>query len=130
MGSPGKWAKDLSASPDPVCMKMSTVVAGGGAVSPVLLLAHVVPWWQVAATAVIAAGILIYRLLAERGRRKTLETTYRHAPGGTVVVLGEGPGGPSMWIQVGEGQRPEQPIPVIRVRVPSRRRAPSGGKPT
>ncbi len=125
-------AKDSRTSYDSVCMKISTVVAGSGAVScPVLLLAHVVPWWQTAAAVAIPAGILIYRLLAERVRRKTLETTYRHAPAGTVVVLGEGPGGPPMWIQVGEGQRPEQPTPAsVRERVLHRRQAPSGGQPT
>lgn len=91
-------------------MKISTAVAGGGAVGPMLFLAHVVPWWEVCAPIVVSVGVLIYRLLAEGGRRKTLETTYRHAPGGTVVVLGEGPGGPLMWIRVGEGQRSELPI--------------------
>jgi hypothetical protein len=113
-------------------MKISTVVVGGGAVSPVLLLAHVVPWWEPCAAGVIVAGILIYRLLAERERRKTLEATYRHAPAGTVVVLGEGPGGPLMWIRVGEDQRPEQPspAPATWVHLPDRRQASSGGQPT
>jgi hypothetical protein len=91
-------------------MKISRVVAG--AVSPALFLAHVVSWWETGAATVALAGILIYRLLAERERRKTLEATYRHAPGGTVVILGEGQGGPPMWIGVGEGQRPEQPVPA------------------
>jgi hypothetical protein len=76
---------------------------------------------------VIMFARLIYRLLAERERRRTLEATYRYAPPGTVVVQGEGPGGPPMWIRVGEGQRAE-PLPaqpVIRVFVLRRWRAPS-----
>jgi len=70
-----------------------------------LFSAHVVSWEGTCAVLVASAAILIYRLLAERGRRKTLEITYRYAPHKTVLVLGEGPGGPAMWIQVG-GQQP------------------------
>jgi hypothetical protein len=93
---------------------------------PVLLMTHVVSWPAGCLVSVVTFGFLIYRLLAERERRKTLEAAYRHAPAGTVVVQGDGPGGPPMWIRVGEGQRPEPaPRPVIWVLVSRRWRAPS-----
>jgi hypothetical protein len=98
----------------------------GLAASPALFLTHVVSWWEACAVIVVWFGTLVYRLLAERERRKTLEATYRYAARGTVVVQGEGPGGPPMWIRVGDGQWPVQPAPpVIRVSVPRRKRAPS-----
>jgi hypothetical protein len=76
------------------------------------LAAHAVSWWAVAGVVAVMFGILLFRLLAERERRKTLETTYRYAPAGTVVELGDGPGGPPMCIHVGEGHRPELPAVV------------------
>jgi hypothetical protein len=96
---------------------MSTVPARGWVERAAPVVAHVVSWWVAAAVLLVTFGILTYRLLAERARRKTLEATYRYAPAGTVVVQGEGPGGPPMWIRVGEGQRPEPPGAVINVRV-------------
>ncbi|GAX58729.1 hypothetical protein [Streptomyces olivochromogenes] len=39
--------------------------------------------------------------LAERRRRATLLELVRHAPAGTVVVQGEGRGGPAMSVQIG-----------------------------
>ncbi len=77
-----------------------------------LVVAHAMSWWAVAAVVAVMFGTLLYRLFAERERRKTLETTYRYAPVGTVVELGEGPGGPAMCIQVGKGHRPEPPTLV------------------
>jgi hypothetical protein len=64
--------------------------------------AHVVAWPCTAAILVVTA---IYRLLAERARRKTLVDLVSHAPAGTVVVMEKGPGGPAMWIRVGDGLR-------------------------
>jgi hypothetical protein len=85
---------------------MSSAMKGLGlGVGPVLLMTHAVSWSAGCSVIVITLGVLIYRLLAERERRKTLEVTYRHAPAGTVVVQGDGPGVPRMWIRVGEGQR-------------------------
>ncbi len=66
---------------------------------------HVVSWPGVCVVIVSLACILIYRLLAERGRRKTLVELCRNAGEGTVVVLGRGPGGPEMRVQVGAGPR-------------------------
>jgi hypothetical protein len=63
---------------------------------------------------VLAFGFLGYRLLAERGRRKTLEATYQAAPGGTIVELGGGPAGPPMIVRVGYGV----PLPAVHVHVP------------
>jgi hypothetical protein len=68
--------------------------------------------------ALTVAGVMLaglaFRLLAERGRRKTLEAAFR-APANTVVVLDKGPGGPSMWVWVGEGPSPGEPQPAIWV---------------
>jgi hypothetical protein len=50
--------------------------------------------WVYGAVSAVAAG---YRLLAERERRKTLL-----APPGTVVFVNKGPGGPAMWLKVGD----------------------------
>lgn len=79
----------------------------GRAVRAALFVAYVVSWWTALAVIGITFGLLAYRLLAERGRRKTLEAAFR-APANTVIALGEGPGGPKMWIWVGEGQQPTQ----------------------
>jgi hypothetical protein len=68
---------------------------------------HVLVWPYIAA---ILAATAIYRLLAERVRRKTLTDLLSHAPAGTIVVMGKGPGGPAMWIKVGDGPRfPSRP---------------------
>ena len=87
-----------------------------------LVAVHVASWPGACAVMVTIFGFLAYRLLAERGRRRTLEATYRYAPAGTAVVQGDGPGGPPMWIWVGEGVRPEPP--GISVLVSSRRPVP------
>jgi hypothetical protein len=77
-----------------------------------LLVAQASSWWTVLAVLGTTFGILGYRLLAERGRRKTLEAAFL-APANTVVVLGEGSGGPPMWVWVGTGQQPACPLPGI-----------------
>jgi hypothetical protein len=70
-------------------------VAGAGAAA-----AHVLAWPY---TAAILAVTAIYRLLAERARRKTLVDLVSRAPAGTIVVMEKGPGGPAMWVRVGDG---------------------------
>lgn len=91
-----------------------------------LFAVHMVSWPGACMVIVTAFATLAYRLLAERERRKTLETTYRYAPARTVVVQDDGPGGPPMRIWVGEGERPQPPIISVRVarqrRLPPRRR--------
>jgi hypothetical protein len=82
-----------------------------------VITAHMTSWWAACTVIVVIFGILLYRLLAERERRKTLEATYLYAPAGTVVIQDEGPGGPPMWVRVGDGPRPEPPGVVIRRRV-------------
>lgn len=72
-------------------------VAGAGAVA-----VHVLAWPY---TAVVLAAGAVYRLLAERARRKTLINLVSGAPAGTIVVMEKGPGGPAMWVRVGEGPR-------------------------
>ena len=68
---------------------------------------HVLAWPY---TAAVLAATAVYRLLAERGRRKTLIDLVSHAPAGTIVVMERGPGGPAMWVRVGNGpQLPPRP---------------------
>ena len=68
---------------------------------------HVLAWPYTAAILVLTA---VYRLLAERERRKTLVDLVSHAPAGTIVVMEKGPGGPAMWVRVGGGsQFPPRP---------------------
>lgn len=61
--------------------------------------------WPYAAAAITAAAL--YRLLAEWQRRKTLIELVSRAPANTTVVLERGPGGPAMWVKVGDGERPQ-----------------------
>ena len=62
--------------------------------------AHVLAWPY---TAAVLAATAVYRLLAERARRKTLVDLVSQAPAGTIVVMEKGPGGPAMWVKVGDG---------------------------
>jgi hypothetical protein len=71
------------------------VSVGGAAV-------HTLAWPY---TVVVLAATAVYRLLAERARRKTLMDLMSHAPAGTIVVMEKGPGGPAMWVRVGDRLR-------------------------
>jgi len=62
----------------------------------------VLAWPYAAVVLVVTAA---YRLLAERARRKTLVDLVSHAPTDTIVVVEKGPGGPAMWIKVGDGSQ-------------------------
>lgn len=53
----------------------------------------------------VATAVAGYRLLAERQRRKTLLALASRAPAGTVVFVDKGPGGPAMWLTVGDGNQ-------------------------
>jgi hypothetical protein len=79
-----------------------------------LLAAHAASWWTALAVAGVVLASLVFRLLAERSRRKTLEAAFR-APARTLVIMDKGPGGPAMWVWVGENQSSEQPEPVTWV---------------
>jgi hypothetical protein len=79
--------------------RLAVVSAGAAAV-------HVLAWPY---TAVVLAATAVYRLLAERARRKTLVDLVSRAPTGTIVVMGKGPGSPAMWVRVGDG--PQFPPP-------------------
>ena len=87
---------------------MTGLTAGRGAVASAGAAAvHVLAWPY---TAVVLAVTAVYRLLAERARRKTLVDLVSHAPAGTIVVMEKGPGGPAMWVRVGDGpQFPPRP---------------------
>jgi hypothetical protein len=68
---------------------------------------HVLAWPYAAAILAVTA---VYRLLAERERRKTLMDLVSRAPAGTIVVMEKGPGGPAVWVKVGgELQFPPRP---------------------
>jgi uncharacterized protein (DUF849 family) len=68
---------------------------------------HVLAW---PCTAAVLVATAVYRLLAERARRKTLVDLVSLAPTGTIVVMEKGPGGPAMWVRVGGGlQLPPRP---------------------
>ncbi|MDQ0771608.1 hypothetical protein QF026_000074 [Streptomyces aurantiacus] len=49
----------------------------------------------------VVAVVAVESALAERQRRDTLLALVRHAPAGTVVVQGEGRGGPAVSVQIG-----------------------------
>ena len=70
----------------------------GAAASAGAAAVHTLAWPY---TALILAVTAVYRLLAERARRKTVMDVVSHAPAGTIVVMEKGPGGPAMWIRVG-----------------------------
>lgn len=53
----------------------------------------------------VAAAVAGYRLLAEWQRRKTLLALASQARAGTVVLVDKGPGGPAMWLKVGDGNQ-------------------------
>ena len=95
-------------------MRISTPVDPGWIERIALLAAHGVSWWAALTVAGTVVAGLVFRLLAERGRRKTLEAAFQ-APANTVVVLDKGPGGPSMWIWVGDTPSPGRADPVIWV---------------
>jgi hypothetical protein len=79
----------------------------GAAVSVGAAAVHVLAWPYTAAVLGLTA---VFKLLAERARRKTLVDLVSRAPAGTIVVMGKGPGGPAMWVRVGgELQFPPRP---------------------
>jgi hypothetical protein len=93
-------------------MRMPMPAAQGWTGRAALIVAHAASWWMVLTVAGVVLAGLAFRLLAERGRRKTLEAVFR-APANTVVVLDKGPGDPSMLVWVGEGPSPGQPQPSV-----------------
>jgi hypothetical protein len=107
-------AKLLRVSYDSPGMRMSTPATQSWVGRTALVMMHAATWWTALTAAGMVLTVLVYRLLAERGRRKTLEAMFQ-APAGTVVALGKSPVGPSMLVLVGEGQRFEQPVSAIWV---------------
>jgi hypothetical protein len=73
-------------------------------------------WPGACAAVLVTVVIVVYRLLAERERRKTLFVTYLHAPAGTVVVQGQSSAGPQMWVRVGSDPGPV-PAPIVIWRI-------------
>ena len=87
-------------------IKTSTTPHRGWLTGAALSALHMLSWPGACAMIVSMFGILVYRLLAERARPKTLEATFRAAPPNTVVVQDAGAGGPAMRIWIGEVERP------------------------
>ncbi len=86
--------------------------------------------WPVACVMVAALLVLLgYRLAAERARRRTLTEACAYAPTGTVIVQKSGPGGPAMWIWIGDGQRPgpQQGASVVVLPAGCRRKPQAAG---
>jgi hypothetical protein len=69
----------------------------------VQVITLVIGWPGVCAGVSVVFVALVYRLLAEWQRRKTLLATYLYAPAGTIVVQGHGPAGAPLWVRVGGG---------------------------
>ena len=87
-------------------------------------MAHAVSW-PVACEMVAALLILLgFRLVAERARRRTLIEACAYAPGGTVIFQEAGPGGPAMWVWIGDGQRPGPPDASVALLPVERRSRP------
>lgn len=61
-------------------------------------------------TILVAMAVLLYRLLAEWQRRRTLLALLREAPTGTLIFQGKGVGGAEMCIMVGPDNRPVEQI--------------------
>lgn len=81
----------------------------GATASAGAVAVHVAAWPYTAALLTFRA---VYRLLAERARRKTLVELVSHSPAGTIVVMEKGPGGPAMGIRVGGEMQCQPPVEV------------------
>ena len=88
-------------------VKLTVIPSGWWGSLLAALADHGLTWPQAAVVLGILGAWLIYRLLTERARRKTLTELVERAPKGTVVLQARGAGGPAMRVQVGEGQGPE-----------------------
>jgi hypothetical protein len=73
-----------------------------------LATVHMLPWPYAVAILATTAAFLGYRLLAERARRSTLTTLVQRSPAGTTMFMDAGPGGPAMWVHVGD-RDPHEP---------------------
>lgn len=61
-------------------------------------------------TVIVALAVLVYRLLAEWQRRRTLLALLREAPTGTLIFQGKGVGGAEMCILVGPELGPVEKV--------------------
>ena len=68
--------------------------------------------WPIGVVLVLAEPVrLVHGLLAERARRRTLESLCERAPASTLIIQHQGPGGPAMTVRIGapEGSGPPMP---------------------
>jgi hypothetical protein len=78
------------------------------------LLAHAGLWPVASAMVAVLFTLLGYRVAAEQSRRRTVIEVCTYAPSGTVIVQEAGPGGPAMWVWIGNRQRPGlHGVPVV-----------------
>jgi hypothetical protein len=61
--------------------------------------------WTAGTVVAVLVIKAVYRLLAERARRTTLDHLFRSAPGGSVIEQKSGVGAPGMTIWVGDGRK-------------------------
>jgi hypothetical protein len=70
------------------------------------LWVHAASWPVAWVMVAVLFTLLGYRVAAEQSRRRTVIEVCTYAPGGTVMVQEAGPGGPAMWVWIGDRQRP------------------------
>jgi hypothetical protein len=79
--------------------------SGGGLDWVSTIVPHLAWWSNLVASLATPLLLCLTRFVAERQRRATLVTLMREAPGGTVVILDKGLGGPAMCVWIGDGRR-------------------------
>jgi hypothetical protein len=113
----------------PTCMRLSDARHQGWAELGTGLVAHAASWPVACMMVAALLALLGYRLAAEKARRRTLTEACAYAPTGTVIVQKSGPGGPAMWVWIGDGQRPgpQQGAAVVVLPAGRRRRPQAAG---
>ena len=105
-------------------MRLSNARHQGWAELGTGLVAHAASWPVACVMVAALFALLGYRLAAEQARRRTLIEACTYAPSGTVIVQKAGPGGPAMWVWIGDGQRPGLQAASVVVLPAGRRRRP------
>jgi hypothetical protein len=113
----------------PTSMRLSDARHQGWAELGTGLVAHAGSWPVACVMVAALLALLGYRLAAEKARRRTLAEACAYAPPGTVIVQKAGPGGPAMWVWIGDGQRPgpQQGASVVVLPAGRRRRPQAAG---
>ena len=96
-------------------MKLPNTQHQGWAELWTVLVAHAGSWPIACAMTAVLLVLLGYRLMAEQARRRTLIEACAYAPSGTVIIQETGPGGPAIWVWIGDGRRPGPPRTSVAV---------------